>query len=243
MVTQSYDNPAASNTLAASRPKWNDSVDAVRAFHEGPTAPSTTTAYMWWCDTTSGIMKMRNAADTAWIDFFDHQSTHGNLVHLNTSGQTFSGSLNLGGNSLDNITENGASSAARVDSVTAKADLAAPSFTGDATINQDPAGGTSIVRRSWTESTFVELAGDTMTGRLGVPSSPAAGSGEALRKDEIEGLTTFDTTSGHDHDGSNSKAADASASPPPASAIVAVSSNGRNRRTETRWVPIEMNSV
>jgi len=39
---------------------------ALASNNSGPTAPPVTFPYMWWPDTTSGLLKQRNGADTAW---------------------------------------------------------------------------------------------------------------------------------------------------------------------------------
>lgn len=44
----------------------NAALDALKTVHSGPTAPTTPVAYMLWADTTSGLLKQRNAANTAW---------------------------------------------------------------------------------------------------------------------------------------------------------------------------------
>jgi|TARA_R110000744_G_scaffold6867_2_gene23721 hypothetical protein len=41
---------------------------AIVSNNSGATEPATTFAYMYWADTTAGILKQRNAADTAWIN-------------------------------------------------------------------------------------------------------------------------------------------------------------------------------
>jgi len=40
---------------------------SLRQMHAGTVEPTTTSAYMLWGDTTLGVIKIRNAADTAWI--------------------------------------------------------------------------------------------------------------------------------------------------------------------------------
>ena len=46
----------------------NDTLAAIVSNNSGATAPATTYAYMYWADTTAGILKQRNSADSAWID-------------------------------------------------------------------------------------------------------------------------------------------------------------------------------
>jgi len=45
----------------------NDTLAAIVSNNSGATEPSTTYAYMWWPDTTSGLLKQRNAADSGWV--------------------------------------------------------------------------------------------------------------------------------------------------------------------------------
>lgn len=48
----------------------NNVLAAIVSKNSGNTAPTTTFAYMWWIDTSGAnpILKIRNAADSAWID-------------------------------------------------------------------------------------------------------------------------------------------------------------------------------
>ena len=55
---------------AAVRADLNNQLAAVFTNHSGATEPSTTYAYQWWADTTNGVMKLRNAANSAWITMF-----------------------------------------------------------------------------------------------------------------------------------------------------------------------------
>jgi hypothetical protein len=45
----------------------NLALPALASLNSGATAPATTYAYMLWADTTSGWLKQRNAANSAWI--------------------------------------------------------------------------------------------------------------------------------------------------------------------------------
>ena len=45
----------------------NAGLDTLASLFSGPAAPSTTIAYQLWADTTTGLLKQRNAANTAWI--------------------------------------------------------------------------------------------------------------------------------------------------------------------------------
>jgi len=46
----------------------NTTLGAIVSNNSGATQPATTFAYMWWADTTSGVLKQRNAANSAWVD-------------------------------------------------------------------------------------------------------------------------------------------------------------------------------
>ncbi len=49
------------------RADHNDLNAAVATNNSGTTEPSTTYAYQWWADTTTGFLKIRNAANSAWV--------------------------------------------------------------------------------------------------------------------------------------------------------------------------------
>ena len=53
----------------------NTTLDAILSNNSGATAPTTTTPYQWWADTTAGILKQRNAADDGWINILTLGST------------------------------------------------------------------------------------------------------------------------------------------------------------------------
>lgn len=46
----------------------NSILAAIATNNSGPTEPETTFAHQWWGDTTSNILKRRNAANTAWVN-------------------------------------------------------------------------------------------------------------------------------------------------------------------------------
>jgi hypothetical protein len=53
---------------AGVRADLNAAVLALVTQSSGATAPTTTFSYQFWADTTAGILKQRNAANSAWID-------------------------------------------------------------------------------------------------------------------------------------------------------------------------------
>ena len=44
-----------------------EAFDTVATLNSGSVEPAETYAFMWWADTTTGLLKIRNAADTDWI--------------------------------------------------------------------------------------------------------------------------------------------------------------------------------
>jgi hypothetical protein len=65
-----HDYVIANGTGAAVRSDLNSALAAIVSQNSGATAPSTTYAYQWWADTTTGLLKLRNAANNAWITLF-----------------------------------------------------------------------------------------------------------------------------------------------------------------------------
>jgi hypothetical protein len=57
----------ANGTGAAVRAALNNALDTLGTLNSGASAPSTTQAYLLWADTTTGLLKIRNAANSAWI--------------------------------------------------------------------------------------------------------------------------------------------------------------------------------
>lgn len=64
------DQDIANQAGAAFRSDLNLELKALVSNNSGATAPSTTYAYQWWADTANGVMKQRNAANSAWIEKF-----------------------------------------------------------------------------------------------------------------------------------------------------------------------------
>ena len=62
-----HDFDLANAAGASFRADANLALGALVSNSSGTTAPATTFAYQWWADTTTGLMKIRNAANSAWI--------------------------------------------------------------------------------------------------------------------------------------------------------------------------------
>jgi hypothetical protein len=65
-----HDYVIANGTGAAVRSDLNNALAAIVSQNSGATAPSPTYAYQFWADTTTGLLKLRNAANSAWITLF-----------------------------------------------------------------------------------------------------------------------------------------------------------------------------
>lgn len=88
-----HDYVIANGTGAAVRSDLNDALAAIVSNNSGATAPATTYAYMWWPDTTTGLLKQRNAANSAWITIGTLSTTAWGLASL--AGATFTGDVVL----------------------------------------------------------------------------------------------------------------------------------------------------
>ena len=93
-----HDYIIENQTGAAFRADLNNGLAAIVSQNSGTSQPSTTYAYQWWADTTAGLLKLRNAANSAWI-------TIGTLADVNLglatkASPTFSGTATFGGDVL-----------------------------------------------------------------------------------------------------------------------------------------------
>jgi len=64
------DMNVANASGAVVRADINAHLDALVTLSSGATAPTTTFAFQWWADTATGLLKQRNAANTAFIDIY-----------------------------------------------------------------------------------------------------------------------------------------------------------------------------
>lgn len=81
----------------AARAALNTALEALTTLSSGATAPASTFSYMLWYDTATDILKMRNAADDAWITvgtINQGAATFAAAVILATQAQAEAGSNN-----------------------------------------------------------------------------------------------------------------------------------------------------
>jgi len=69
------DYVVSNGTGAAVRADLNGQLAAIVSNNSGATAPATTYAYQWWADTTTNTLKLRNSANSAWIEIMQLDGT------------------------------------------------------------------------------------------------------------------------------------------------------------------------
>jgi hypothetical protein len=93
-----HDYNLANQSGLAFRQDLNNALAAIVSQNSGASEPSTTYAYQWWADTTTGLLKLRNAANSAWITIGTLASA--NLGLAPAASPTFTGTATFGGNVL-----------------------------------------------------------------------------------------------------------------------------------------------
>jgi hypothetical protein len=91
-----HDYVIANGTGAAVRSDLNNALAAVVSNNSDTTEPTTTYAYMWWADTTNGLLKIRDAANTAWVTVGTLASANLGLAPL--ASPSFTGTASFAGN-------------------------------------------------------------------------------------------------------------------------------------------------
>jgi len=81
-----HDYVIANQTASAARSDINDALAAIVTNNASASEPSTTYGNMWWYDTVNKALKIRNEANTAWIE----------IGTLNQTSNTFSGGTPAG---------------------------------------------------------------------------------------------------------------------------------------------------
>jgi len=86
-----HDYVIANQSGAAFRSDLNSALSAIVSQNSGSAAPSTTFAYQLWADTTTGLLKIRNAANSAWVTVGDLATVNLGLASL--ASPTFTGTV------------------------------------------------------------------------------------------------------------------------------------------------------
>ena len=93
-----HDYAIANQSGLSFRQDLNNALLAIVSQNSGATEPSTTYAYQWWADTTTGLLKIRNAANSAWVTIGTLAST--NLGLATVASPSFTGTATFAGNVL-----------------------------------------------------------------------------------------------------------------------------------------------
>lgn len=93
-----HDYSIANQSGASFRADLNNALAAIVSQNSGASEPSTTYAYMPWADTTTGLLKFRNAANNAWVTVGTLASV--NLGLATADSPSFSGTATFSGNVL-----------------------------------------------------------------------------------------------------------------------------------------------
>lgn len=78
-----HDFTIANQTASSARTDINNALQALASNNSGATAPTTTYANMLWYETDTNILKMRNEADSAWINLLYLDQSNGKVHILN----------------------------------------------------------------------------------------------------------------------------------------------------------------
>jgi hypothetical protein len=89
------DYVVANGTGAAVRSDLNGQLAAIVSNNSGATQPATMYAYQWWADTTTGLLKIRNAANSAFVTV--GTLANANLGLLSLAGGTLTGDITFAG--------------------------------------------------------------------------------------------------------------------------------------------------
>jgi hypothetical protein len=120
-----HDYNLANQSGADFRADLNNALSAIVTVNSGATAPSTTFAHQLWVDTSSNVLKIRNAANDAWV-------TTGLSI---TADNTFTG--NLTGNVTGNVTGDITGNADTATALETARTINGTSFDGTANISFD----------------------------------------------------------------------------------------------------------
>lgn len=75
-----HDYVISNQSFPNTRSDINNALAAIVSNNAGASAPTTTYAYQLWYDTTTDILKIRNADDDAWITLFSFDQTADSVV-------------------------------------------------------------------------------------------------------------------------------------------------------------------
>ena len=100
-----HDYTIDNQTFPSYRTDHNNSLSAIASNNSGATEPSTTYAYQWWYDTSSNILKLRNADNDAWINIGTFDQTTDSVVLVGTE-STLPTITSISPDTIDNTASN-----------------------------------------------------------------------------------------------------------------------------------------
>ena len=100
-----HDYTIDNQTFPSYRTDHNNSLSAIVSNNSGATQPSTTYAYQWWYDTSSNILKLRNADNDAWINIGTFNQTNDTVVLVGTEA-TLPTITSISPDTIDNTSSN-----------------------------------------------------------------------------------------------------------------------------------------
>jgi hypothetical protein len=169
-----HDYILANQSGAAFRSDLNNGLAAIVSQNSGAAQPSTTYAYQWWADTTTGLLKIRNAANNAWITI--GTLADANLGLLSLAGGTLTGNLTLNAQSDLRLADADSSNWVALQApatVATNLTLTVPAADGtaDQALVTDGAGALSFASRSrLVLTTSVNTTSGTSIDFTGIPS-------------------------------------------------------------------------
>ena len=114
-----HDYNIANAAGATVRADINSALSAIASNNSGSSEPSTTFAYEWWIDTSTGVLKLRNSGNSGWVTM-PFSISSDNTVDIN-------------GGTVNGITSLSFSSGATVASILDEDNLSSDSATALAT--------------------------------------------------------------------------------------------------------------
>ena len=100
-----HDYTIDNQTFPSYRTDHNNSLSAIVSNNSGATQPSTTYAYQWWYDTSTNILKLRNADNDAWINIGTFNQTTDSVVLVGTEA-TLPTITSISPDTIDNTASN-----------------------------------------------------------------------------------------------------------------------------------------
>ena len=100
-----HDYEILNHTFPATRTDLNNSLESIATNNSGATQPSTTYPFQWLYDTSSNILKLRNADNDAWINIGTFNQTTDTVVLVGTEA-TLPTITSISPDTIDNTASN-----------------------------------------------------------------------------------------------------------------------------------------